>query len=111
MNTNIKGLPEGRNYFTECGYSQCYPWVEVKRTAKSVTLAKVEVAPDPEWKPEMIPGGFCAHCTNQHAQTWLFDKIDERNTVTVRWSVRGEWRAKGVRFIEGAAREFYDYNF
>jgi len=34
MNTNIKNLPADRTYFTEFGYSQQYPWVEVKRTAK-----------------------------------------------------------------------------
>ena len=107
--TNIKNLPEG-NYFTEIGYSQSYPWIEVSRTAKSVTLAKVDVTKDPEWKPEILPGGFVGHCTNQSEQTWMFDKIDAKHTVTVRKTKLG-WSNKGVRFIEGRAREFYDYNF
>ena len=107
--TNIKNLPEG-NYFTEWGYSQSYPWVEVKRTAKTVTLAKVEVGPDPEWKPEIIPGGFAGHCTNQHEQTWLFKKIEDRITKTIRLTKKG-WSRKGTGFSEGVAREFFDYNF
>ena len=69
--TNIKNLPEGRNYFTETGYSQSYPWVEVKRTKTTVTLAKVNVKRDPDWKPEILPGGFAGHCTNQHQQTCI----------------------------------------
>ena len=44
MKTNIKNLPEGHTYFTENGYSQSYPWVEIERTAKTVTLAKIEVS-------------------------------------------------------------------
>ena len=110
--TNIKNLPVGLNYFTECGYSQSYPWVEVKRTAKTVTLAKVHVMRDPEWKPEMriYGGGFCAHCPNQNKQTWLFDRLDWNYTRTVRMTKRG-WADRGTVFVEGKAIEFYDYNF
>ena len=108
--TNIKNLPEGHNYFTEWGYSQSYPWVEVSRTAKTVTLAKVNVTKDPDWKPSITPGGFCGHCDNQHEQTWLFAKINPEYKMTVRQTKRG-WAHKGVRFSEGVAREFYDYNF
>ena len=109
--TNIKNLPDG-NYFTEHGYSQSYPWAEVSRTAKTVTLAKVNVSPDPEWaaKKQFYPGGFCGHCPNQNEQTWLFAGIDTGHTMTIRLTKRG-WASKGVRFDEGKAIEFYDYNF
>jgi hypothetical protein len=110
MKTNIKNLPEGLTYFTENGYSQSYPWVEIDRTPKTVTLAKVEVSRDPEWKPSITPGGFCGHCDNQHEQTWLFKRIVPGWTKTVRITKRG-WAHKGVRFDEGCAIEFYDYNF
>ena len=109
-NTNIKNLPENAKYFTEFGYSQQYPWVEVKRTPKTVTLAKVIVASDPDWKPEMVPGGFAAHCTNQSSQTWLYDSVDYSDTKTIRATKKG-WSNKGTRFVEDMAREFYDYNF
>lgn len=110
--TNIKNLPEGKTYFTEIGYSQTYPWVEVRRTKQTVILAKVNVGPDPEWaaKKQFIPGGFCGHTPNQHEQTWIFDKINEEHTVRVHKTKRG-WSHKNVRFVEGQAREFYDYNF
>lgn len=108
--TNIKNLPEGLNYFTEWGYSDSYPWVEVKRTAKTVTLRKVLVKKDPEFTPHILPGGFAGHCTNQHEQTWLFDRIDLSGTKTIRLTKKG-WALKGVRYSEGVAREFYDWNF
>ena len=117
MQTNVKNLPEGKTYFTEKGYSQQYPWVVVKRTAKTVTLAKVVVKADPEWKPNFVLGGFIGHCDNQHQQTWLFDHIDESRTVTIRQVKSrycGEdmmWGHQGVKFYEDRAVEFYDYNF
>jgi hypothetical protein len=109
--TNIKNLPEGK-YFSEIGYSQSYPWVEIKRTAKTVTLARVEVYTDPEWtaKKEFSPGGFCGHCSNQEEQTWLFAFINDNHTITIRNTKRG-WSHKGVAFYEDRAFNFYDYNF
>lgn len=109
--TNIKNLPEGK-YFTEYGYSQSYPWFVVKRTEKTVTLARVEVETDPEWlaKRGFHAGGFCGHCSNQHEQTWLFTSITPWCTKVIRKTKTG-WSHKGVKFIEDRAIEFYDYNF
>lgn len=111
LKTNIKGLPEGRTYWTERGYSQLYPWVEIRRTAKRVWLAKVEVKPDPDWKPEIIAGGFAGHCTNQAHQTWLFDKIDETRTTMICLTSRGWQRGPHADYLENRADYFYDYNF
>lgn len=108
-NTNIKNLPDNQNYFTEIGWSQSYPWAELKRTAKSVTLVKVNVSADPEWKPNILPGGFAGHCTNQSEQTWLYKDMGP-STKVIRMTKKG-WASQGVRFIEGCASEFYDYNF
>lgn len=112
MYTNIKGLPEGRKYFTEVGYSDRHPWVEMKRTAKTITIARVLVEADPEWLAEkdFTPGGFFGHCSNQNEQTWLFGFVDEHDTRTIRMTRRG-WAEKGVRYLEDRAVEFYDYNF
>lgn len=107
--TNIKNLPEGK-YFTEIGYSQTYPWVVIKRTDKTVTLARVLVDKDPAFQPNIIPGGFAGHCDNQSDQTWLYKGISQRETKTIRLTKKG-WSHQGVRFWEDVAREFYDWNF
>jgi len=109
-NTNIKNLPQNANYFTEHLYTDARVWVEVKRTATTVTLAEVVTKKDPDWKPDFHVGGFAAHCANQSQQTWLFDRINYDATRTVRMTKRG-WAYKGTKFSEGKARRFYDYNF
>lgn len=107
--TNIKNLPEG-TYFTEIGYSQQYPWLVIRETPTTRELVKVVVDRDPEFTPNILPGGFCGHCDNQHLQTWLYKGIRPTETVTIRKTKHG-WSRNGVRFIEGRAREFYDWNF
>lgn len=112
--SNVKNAPEGR-YFTEHGYSQVYPWVvtKVSPSGKTITLAHVETKKDPEWKPNFISGGFCAHCDNQHEQTWLFDGISPMRTKTIRLNKKGQWVHKDVTFTESPNGPcyFYDYNF
>lgn len=112
--TNVKGLPEGRTYFTELGYSQTYPWVEVHRTPRTVVVAKVSVEQDPEWleRRQFVPGGFHGHTPNQHEQTWLYGGVNEDYRRRLHWSEkRGAWVLHGVRYVEGRAVEHYDYNF
>lgn len=112
--TNIIGLPSGptNRYFTEVGYSQTYPWKVVARSAsgKTLTLREVKTEKNPDWKPEFHVGGFCAHCSNQSEQTWLYEGIGERE-IKIRLCKGGVWRSKGVKFVEDRAQYFYDYNF
>lgn len=110
MNTNIKNLPEGK-YFTEVMYSDQHAWQYVKRTPKTITVAKVLVDTDPEWisKREFIPGGFHGHVPNQHEQTWIFKAVSTETRV-IRLTRKG-WAHKGTRFVEDRAIEFHDYNF
>jgi hypothetical protein len=112
VQTNIKGLPEGV-YFTEIGHSQQYPWVQVKRTAKTAVLCKVEVVRDPEWTAKMKfhPGGFSGNVSNQNEQTWIFDRIDKQHQIRIRLSPAGNGKRGKTRFIADRADYFYDYNF
>lgn len=110
--SNVKNAPAGV-YFREIGYSQCYPWVLVKISAsgKTAKIRSVRTKKDPEWNPEIIPGGFVGHCINQGQQTWLYDGLEDRE-VTIRLNKKGQWVRKGVRFIESEGPDyFYDYNF
>lgn len=113
--TNIKGLPEGE-YLTETMYSDTVAWKVIGRTATTMKLQEVEVARDPEWTPNIIPGGFAGHCTNQNEQTWLYAGLSP-NTCTVRLvksRYHGSdklWGSKGREFIANGARRKYDYNF
>lgn len=110
--SNVKNAPAGR-YFREIGYSQSYPWllVGISPSGKTATVARVRTASDPDWKPEIIPGGFVGHCVNQHDQTWLYAGVDAE-TVKIRLDKHGKWVRHGVRFVESDGPDyFYDYNF
>jgi hypothetical protein len=109
MYTNIENLPEG-NYFTEIGYTQTYPWQEVRRTPKTVVLRPVTVSPSDSWKPIFHPGGFVGNCENQDEQVWKFFEFGDFE-ITIRLTKKGAWVRKGKTFIENSARHFYDYNF
>jgi len=107
-------------YLTKTGYSQSYPFKVVGQSAsgKTLHLKPVKVARDPEWQPEMHPGGFAAHCSNQSDQTWLYDGVEDDAPVTkvrLKKSRYGGsdllWGSKYSEFIAGGAVYFYDYNF
>ena len=54
---------------------------------------------------------IAAHCSNQHAQTWLYDGVEGGYTRVLRKNKKGQWVHKGVRYVEDKAVYFYDYNF
>jgi hypothetical protein len=114
--TNIKGLPEGE-YMTQTMYSDTAPWRVVSRTATTVTLQPVLTERDPEWKPNIIAGGFAGHCTNQDEQTWLYAGLGEHTTIVrlVKSRYYGSdklWRSKQAgEFIANGAVRKHDYNF
>ena len=110
---NEKNAPEAF-YFKRHGYSQTYPFVLVSKSAsgKTATLKMVRTKKDPEWKPVMHPGGFCAHCSNQEEQTWLYDGVSE-GEIKVRKNKHGIWVNHGDKYTEdySGPTYYYDYNF
>ena len=116
FSTNVKNLPEGE-YLTQTAYSDTTPWIVESRTATTMTLREVLTERDPEWAPNITPGGFVGHCTNQDEQTWLYAGLGQV-TCTVRlvnsryYGSDKLWRSPTAgEFIVGGARRKYDYNF
>lgn len=114
--TNISGLPEGE-YLTQTLYSDQSAWKVIGRTETTLTLQEVLVERDPSWKPEFVPGGFAAHCTNQDDQKWIYAGMGA-NTTKVRlvksryYGSDKLWRsAQAGEFIANGACRKYDYNF
>lgn len=104
---NIKGIPEGVEFLTRKGFSECYPFKVVRRTKSTLFVKPVKVKPDPDWHPEIIPGGFVGHCTNAGSQTWLYDGVEESAEAT---PIRIGAKTTFNNWREGA-RYTYDYNF
>lgn len=58
-----------------CFYSDVQPGTVIKRTEKRCTVRFDDVAVDPGWQPEFVPGGFAGHCINQADQRWIITDI------------------------------------
>lgn len=72
-----------------------------------------------------LPGGFVAHCENQHIQEYAYEtdrdgfviKITLRAWADEEGNERRQWKRSGVRTFEAGGnayagrRKFHDYNF
>lgn len=77
------------------------------------------------FRPEIIPGGFAGHCTNQHKQIYSYSPNPQGRLVTVslrRWkdedgNERRAWKAAGFDThaqggnVAPGRHKFRDYNF
>jgi hypothetical protein len=100
-------------YANRYGYSQVYPYEIVRVISdKTIEVREMEALPDPNWKPEIIPGGFFGHCVNQDEQTWIIKSDHTAKTIRIRKRKDGKWYSKmGRHVLEDKPRYFYDYNF
>ncbi len=95
-------------------YINTYLWSDVNPLGKIVgvkgkstlILARVNYKRDESVKMDFVPGGFSAHCTNNHSQKWLYT-VDETDTFTVRLSKTFLKRNR----IQDNPYHFYDFNF
>jgi len=97
-----------------CHYTDITPATVVARTAKSITVRYDKAHLDDEWKPEFIPGGFGAHCTNDSDQMghWVIEEDLDGSTEVFRWSKRyNRYKNKSDEFCEPGWMKYYDYNF
>lgn len=95
-------------------YSDQHACTVISRTAKSITVQQDKAILDPNFKPEIIPGGFAGHCVNQEEQTYTYEPNPNGRISTYRWSDKyGQFRSTGdqsIKIINGRY-EYYDYNF
>lgn len=101
-------------YLNRHAYSDVYPYKVVKVVSeKTVEVQRMDATLAPDWKPEMVPGGFSAHCTNQATQKWDYREDPDAPTARVRKHKDGKWRDRSgheYRPCEWPIR-FHDYNF
>ena len=105
---------------TELGWSDRHPYeiIEVI-TPKKIMLRSMSAERDPDWKPDIIAGGFSGHCVNNGEQRWVVKSNPEGQTRCATKRKNGKWIwvglpavgscAAGLRL--GKAVYFYDYNF
>lgn len=92
-------------------YSDAHAYTIIKRTAKTITIQRDKATLKEDFKPEIIPGGFAGHCTNNYDQDYDYERNENGRTRVLHWSEkRGNWVADGNGVGLGR-HEFYDYNF
>lgn len=95
-------------------YSDAEAHTVIARTAKTMKIQRDKAVRDPSFKPEWVPGGFSAICTNSEDQKWTYEP-DPKGTITVcHWSEKhGRWQAgsAGSLRVSRGRHEHYDYNF
>lgn len=95
------------------GYSDVEPYEIVRVVSpKTIELRQVHAELDPNWKPEIVSGGYAGHCTNQHSQKWNYKSIPDGGVIRARMRKDGYFHsAAGRHSLNTEPRKFYDYNF
>lgn len=92
-------------------YSDSHACTVIRRTKNKIVMQEDTATLDPSFKPIFVPGGFCAHCTNQNEQKWLYERNPNGSIVEAYWSEKyGAFMYYG-KCVTIGRREFYDYNF
>lgn len=93
-------------------YSDRYAGTIIKVTKSTITIRRDKATLSPDFKPEWIPGGFAAHCTNQDEQEYTYEPNEKGETYTLHWSKKyNRYGQPGDLTASKGRHEFYDYNF
>lgn len=95
------------------GYSDVTPF-EIVRIISDKTIEIREMDAERAFTPEIIPGGFAGHCTNntESQQQWVITSNTERPVIRARLQKDGSWKSElGKHKLSDKPRKFYDYNF
>ena len=97
-------------------YSDIHPCTGVKRTKKFVwgQMANYKLAE--REKPNIIPGGFAGHCTNQRSLKYEFTRNLKGGITRFGLRDNGQWcqcgdHSSNPTTLGEGWRAFYDYNF
>ncbi len=95
------------------GYSDVHPYEVVRVISeKTMEIRSMDASLDPDWRPEIIPGGFAGHCVNQTDQKWIIESNPSTETIRIRKRKDGKWYScYGKHVLSNEPRKFYDYNF
>lgn len=96
---------------TEMCYSDKHSYTIIAMTKCTITVQRDKAERAETFKPEWIPGGFSAICTNQSEQKWNIQPDPNGMKATLRPNKGRGWFHNGTLFVLGRRDEFYDYNF
>lgn len=96
------------------GYSDVSPYEVIRHvTDKTIEIRQMNAVRD--FQPNIIPGGFTGHCTNntESEQKWNITSDENAPVIRIRLHKNGQWKDKNKRVyrLSDKPRKFYDYNF
>lgn len=102
-----------QQYANFIGYSDITPYEVVKVISeKTLEIREMDAELAEGQKPEFIPGGFSAHCTNQRELKYNITSNPANSVLRVRKHKNGYYYYQGRRFaLSDVPVKFYDYNF
>jgi hypothetical protein len=106
-------------------WTDVHAYTIIKKTATTITLRQDDATLLNHDELNFIPGGFAAHCDNQHVQRYGYQSNPEGAVVKItlrRWkddegNERRKWKRAGIRTFEpggnayAGRRAFHDFNF
>ena len=93
-------------------YTDAHAYTVIARTKTTLTIQRDKATLDPNFKPNIIPGGFAGHCTNQNEQTYTYERDPQGTIQKAFWSERdGMFKVDGDLRVYNGRHECYDYNF
>jgi hypothetical protein len=106
MDTSIK------SYCNHHGYTDVTPYEVVRVVSdKTVDIRRMKSELNPEWKPNVLPGGFMGRCVNQVEQKWIITPDTSAPVIKARLNKEGWKSAYGKHKMNVSPLRFYDYNF
>lgn len=92
-------------------WSDSHAYTVIKRTPSTITVQRDKAILDKNFKPEWIAGGFAGHCTNQDEQSYIYERNEKGEVLTLRYSKKYGRFMYLEKSISIGRHEFYDYNF
>jgi hypothetical protein len=101
------------------GYTDIEPYEVVRIISdKTIEIRRMKATLSPDWKPDIIPGGFAGHCVNQNTQVWLYESDETAPIIRMRRVKPSHvgrmmsWKsAYGHHRLSDKPCKFHDYNF
>lgn len=105
-------MAKEKRYANLRGYTDVHPYEVVARTRKTILVRAMDSKLDPDWKPEIVAGGFAGHCTNGHTQRWNITSNPQNPVYRAYLRKNGYYySAMGKHGLDDYPDRFHDYNF
>lgn len=101
-------------YANRLGYTDVEPFEIIRHiSSKTIEIRAMNAVLSPDFKPNIVPGGFAGHCTNNNEQKWIITANEFAPIIRIRKHANGRWQDANVnRYnLDTKPIKFYDYNY